>query len=89
MLGSYRSMTRAAQRIVDTFIDHLNGLVDENPEAANELLAGSSGEFTVLKLVNDLLAKTAEGATLLVARDTDGTLAGFVVKRVRAAQPVA
>lgn len=86
-MGSDSPVTRASQKIVDTFIDHLNSLVDEDPEAANELLAGSSGEFTVLRLVNDLLAKTAEGATLLVARDTDGTLAGFVVKRVRVAQP--
>lgn len=58
-------------------------MVDEDPIATNELLDGGAGKFTVMRLVNDLLAQTAEGASLLVARDTDGTLAGFVLKRLR------
>ena len=80
-------MTRASQKIVETFISHLNGLVDKDPVAANALLEGGAGDHTAMRLINDLLAKTAEGSTLLVARDTDGTLAGFVLKRLRVVQP--
>jgi urease gamma subunit len=70
-------MRRASLNLIATVADVLNRRVDEGG-AACELLNMPE----TIELVNDIVGELAEGGRLVAARETDGTLVGFVSKRV-------
>jgi hypothetical protein len=73
-------MSRTSKRIVNDTVEALNDLLDMDPRA-EALLDHSEGGLSVIDLVNAILTRSAEGATIVAARETDGALVGFVPKR--------
>jgi hypothetical protein len=76
-------MSRTSKRIVSSVVETLNKLLDSDPRA-EALFAHTQAGLSCLCVLNTVLAGIAEGATILAARETDGTLVGFVPKRQRA-----
>ena len=75
-------MSRTSKRIISAAVETLNELLDADPRA-EALLTHTQDGLSCLCVVNALLAATAEGATIVAARETDGSLVGFVPKRQR------
>lgn len=76
-------MSRASKKIISSAVEALNDAIDNDPRAENILDYQFEG-LTTLDLINAVLAAAAEGATIVAARETDGTLVGFVPKRTKA-----
>ena len=76
-------MSRTSKRIVSIAVETLNELLDADPRA-EALLTHTQDGLSCLCVVNALLVATAEGATIVAARETNGALVGFVPKRQRA-----
>ena len=78
-------MTRTSKKVVTAAVEALNEAIDSDPRA--ELLLNHSVEgLTALDLINRILGEAAEGASIVAARETDGTLVGFVPKRTSVKQ---
>lgn len=73
-------MTRTSKRIVAVAVETLNELLDSDPRA-EALFAPNQEGLSCLDVLNTILAQAAEGASIVAARETDGTLVGFVPKR--------
>ena len=73
-------MSRQANKIVAQTVESLNDLLDADLRA-DQLFGLSVEGLTVLDAINSILTVIAEGATIVAARETDGTLVGFVPKR--------
>lgn len=73
-------MTRTSKRIVAGTVECLNELLDSDPRVEVLLNENSEG-LTLLDVLNSILNKVAEGASIVAARETDNTLVGFVPKR--------
>lgn len=73
-------MSRTSKRIIADSVEALNELLDTDSRAEALLNHNESG-LTVIELINAILHRAAEGAAIVAARETDGTLVGFVPKR--------
>jgi CBS domain-containing protein len=73
-------MSRTSKRIVAITVETLNELLDSDPRAEALFTLTQEG-LSVLCVVNAVLASAAEGAAIVAARETDGSLVGFVPKR--------
>jgi hypothetical protein len=80
-------MTRTSKRIVSVAVETLNELLDSDPRA-EVLFAHHADGMSVLDVINSILVNAAEGASIVAARETDGTLVGFVPKRQKVAREV-
>ncbi len=78
-------MTRTSKRIVSVAVETLNELLDSDPRA-EALLTHTQEGLSCLDVINALLTNAAEGAAIVAARETDGTLVGFVPKRQKVAR---
>ncbi len=74
------SVTRTSKKIVSIAVETLTDLLDSDPRVES-LLNHTTEGLSPLQLVNAILSATAEGATIVAARETDGTIAGFMPKR--------
>ena len=74
-------MTRTSKRIVDETVATLNDLLDADPRTESLFVACNAEGLTPMDAINAVLAKIAEGAAIVMARETDGTLVGFVPRR--------
>ena len=81
-------MTRTSKRIVSVAVETLNELLDSDPRA-EALLTHTQEGLSCLCVLNAVLANAAEGAAIVAARETDGTLVGFVPKRQKVVREVA
>ena len=80
-------MTRTSKRIVSVAVETLNELLDSDPRA-EVLFAHHHDDLSCLDVINAILANAAEGASIVAARETDGTLVGFVPKRQKVVREV-
>jgi hypothetical protein len=77
-------MSRASKKIIAAAVEALNEAIDSDPRAEVILNTQHDG-LTAIDLINNILAAAAEGATIVAARETDGSLVGFVPKRTKIA----
>ena len=75
-------MSRTSKRIVASAVETLNEILDTDPRA-EALFAHTQEGLSLLCVLNAILSASAEGASVVAARETDGTLVGFVPKRQR------
>lgn len=68
-------MKTSSRKIIETTADILNEHLAKQTDVGQALLKGDRGTVT---LVNQVLAAVAEGGSLVLATETDGTLLGFV-----------
>ena len=61
-------MTRTSKKTVTTAAEVLN----------THLQAGDDIDDKMIQIINEILKEAAEGGRLVVAKETDGTLLGFV-----------
>lgn len=73
-------MSRTSKRIVSITVETLNELLDSDPRA-EALFTHTQDGLSVMCVVNAVLANAAEGASIVAAREADGSLVGFVPKR--------
>lgn len=75
-------MSRTSKRIILSTVETLNELLDSDPRA-EALFAHTQDGLSFLCALNAVLASIAESATIVAAREADGSLVGFVPKRLK------
>lgn len=71
-------MTKQSRKIVETAAAVLNKHVSDNTDLGQILLQGGETAEAIVGAVNEILSETAEGSSIVVAREMGGLLLGFI-----------